>query len=282
MRDEASINDAGVAQAKQAVADHWEAQACGERYGSGQQETRYLLEPEILTFADFSSGRGRDVLEIGVGMGADLLRWARAGATVTGVDITQRAVRLTNDRLRWAGLAATARVADAEALPFADGSFDVVWSWGVLHHTPRSERALREAARVLRPGGRYAVMVYHRHSWLAAAAWVRFGLLRGRPATTLRQAVAHVESPGTRAFTAGEITTLLTDLLGDLRVRPVLTYWDRRVAPGLARLSGDRWGWFLLVEGIRRSRPSSEPAGPHELLTISATPQTPTNADLPA
>jgi hypothetical protein len=86
---------------------------------------------------------------------------------------------------------------------------------------------------------------------VAAAAWVRFGLLRGRPATTLRQAVAHIESPGTQAFTAGEVTALLDDLVVDLRVRPVLTHWDRRLAPGLARLSGDRWGWFLLVDGRR-------------------------------
>jgi ubiquinone/menaquinone biosynthesis C-methylase UbiE len=244
-------DEAGVARAKQAVIDHWEAQACGERYGSYQEEVRYLLEPEILTFGDFASGHGRDVLEVGVGMGADLLRWARAGATVTGVDITERAVRLTEDRVRSAGLRANVRVADAEALPFADGTFDIVWSWGVLHHTPRSEQALREAARVLRPGGRYAVMVYHRHSWVAAAAWVRFGLLRGRPKTTLRQAVAHVESPGTRAFTAPEVTALLGDLLVDVSVQPLLTHWDRRVAPGLARLVGNRWGWFLLVEGKR-------------------------------
>jgi SAM-dependent methyltransferase len=237
---------------KRRVADYWETEACGERYGPAQEETRYRLEPEIARFADFPAGRGRDVLEIGVGMGADLLRWVRAGARATGVDLTERAVRLTGERLAAEGLHAELRVADAEALPFADASFDLVWSWGVLHHTPRSERALREAARVLRPGGRYAVMVYHRRSWLAAAAWLRFGLLRGRPTTTLSQAVAHVESPGTRAFTGPEVAALLGDLLVDVRVRPVLTHWDRRVAPGVARAFGDRAGWFLLIDGRRR------------------------------
>ena len=236
---------------KRAVVRHWEEEACGERYGSAQERLRYVLEPEIAAFADFPSGRDREVLEIGIGMGADLLRWARAGARVTGVDITQRAVQLTKDRLRSAGMRAHLQVADAEALPFPDGSFDLVWSWGVLHHTPRSESALREAVRVLRPGGRFAVMVYHRHSWLAAAAWLRFGLLRGRPAMTLRQAVSHIESPGTRAFTASEVAAVLGELLVDLRIRPVLTHWDRRVAPGIARLFGDRAGWFLLVEGVR-------------------------------
>lgn len=240
---------ANAARAKRAVADYWEADACGERYGDEQETTRYRLEPEILRFADFPSGHGRDVLEIGIGMGADLIRWARAGARVTGLDLTERAVHLTRQRLRAAGLTAQIDVGDAEALPFPDASFDIVWSWGVLHHTPSSEQALREAARVVRPGGRFAVMLYHRHSWVAMAAWVRFGALRGRPWMSLRQAVTHIESPGTRAFTTPEVRALLNDALVDLRIRPVLTYWDRRVAPGLARVAGDRGGWFLLVEG---------------------------------
>jgi ubiquinone/menaquinone biosynthesis C-methylase UbiE len=246
------MNDkASVAQAKRAIVEFWERESCGERYGARQQEIRYNLEPEIISFANFPSGRNRDVLEIGVGMGADLLNWARAGARVTGVDITERAVQLTKNRLHKAGLQATVQVADAEELPFPDATFDIVWSWGVLHVTPRSRQALREAARVLRPGGRYAVMIYHRHSWLAAAAWARFGLLRGRPWMSLREAVSHVESPGMQAFTPSEVTALLGDLLSDLRVRPVLTHWDRRVAPGIARVFGNRWGWFLLIEGHR-------------------------------
>lgn len=234
------------------VARFWEAEACGERYGEEQAETRYRLEPEIAAFADFPSGRDRDVLEIGVGMGADLIRWTRAGARVTGIDLTERAVELTRQRLRAADLTADVQAGDAEELPFPAASFDLVWSWGVLHHTPESTLALREAARVLRPNGRYAVMVYHRRSWVTAAAWARFGLLRGHPAMSLADAVAHIESPGTRAFTASEVRTLLEDLLVNLRIRPVLTHWDRRYAPGLAQLVGNRLGWFLLIDGRRR------------------------------
>lgn len=244
---------AEMAAGKSAVARFWEAEACGERYGGDQMETRYRLEPEIETFAHFPSGHNRDILEIGVGMGADLLRWARAGGRVTGIDLTERAVAFTRRRLAEAGLSGDVRVGDAENLPFPDASFDLVWSWGVLHHTPMSTRALREAARVLRPGGRYAVMVYHRRSWVAAAAWARFGLLRGRPAMTPARAVAHIESPGTRAFTVAEVSVLLEDLLVDMRVRPMLTHWDRRCAPVLARLTGDRLGWFLLIDGRRRA-----------------------------
>jgi len=131
-----------------------------------------------------------------------------------------------------------------------------VWSWGVLHHTPRADEALVEAARVLRPGGRYAVMVYHRRSWVALAAWVRFGLLKGRPFRSIAESVAHIESPGTRAYTKTEIATLLAPYFEELSVRPVLTHWDRRLVPGLAAWVGDRFGWFLVIEGTRNSAKS--------------------------
>lgn len=238
--------------AKQSVADFWEREACGERYGAQQDEVRYQLEPEILRVAQFDTGGGQQVLEIGVGMGADLVRWARAGGNVTGVDLTSRAVELSRQRLEAEGLHGAVLRADAEHLPFVSGAFDVVWSWGVLHHTPDSDRALIEAARVVKPGGRFAVMVYHRRSWLAAAAWVRWGLLRGKPCTSLNDAVGHVESPGTRAYIQRELELLLRPHLQQLRVRPVLTHWDRRVAPGLARCTGNRFGWFLVVEGVKR------------------------------
>lgn len=234
------------------VANFWEREACGERYGTDQDVIRYALEPEILATADFASGSDKRVLEIGVGMGADLVRWALAGAEVTGIDLTHRAVAITRQRLSERGLQGEVRQADAEDLPFGDGSFDIVWSWGVLHHTPRADLALVEATRVLRTGGRYAVMVYHRRSWLAFAAWVRWGLLRGRPVMSLSRAVAHVESPGTRAYTVAELRALLGPFLDQLQVRPVLTHWDRKVAPGIAAATGDRFGWFLVVEGFRR------------------------------
>jgi len=229
----------------------WEAEACGERYGAEQDRVRYELEPEIPGFADFESAVDKRVLEIGVGMGADFLRWARIGARATGVDLTDRAVALTRRRLADEGLEADLRVADAEALPFADGEFDIVYSWGVLHHTPDPARALAEAQRVLAPGGELRLMLYHRRSWVALAAWVKFGLLRGRPWATLRDAVAHVESPGTQAFTPREVRALLPEI-GSLRITAPLTHWDRKCAPVIARIGGDRLGWFLLIKGRKK------------------------------
>ena len=233
---------------KEDVRGFWEREACGERYGDQQDQLRYELEPEILSFARFEGAGGKRVLEIGVGMGSDFLRWARAGAVATGVDLTERAVALTNERLAEEGLHADVRVADAEALPFDGGTFDIVYSWGVLHHTPDTAKALAEAQRVLAPGGELRIMLYHRHSWVALAAWARFCLLRGKPLSSLTDAVAHIESPGTKAFTAEEVRTMLP-AMEDISVRPCLTRWDRKWAPVVSRLAGNRMGWFLLVAG---------------------------------
>ena len=233
---------------KDDVKRFWEQEACGERYGAAQDKVRYELEPEILAFADFESAKGKRVLEIGVGMGSDFVRWVRGGAIATGIDLTARAVALTQRRVLDEGLEAEVRVADAEALPFGDETFDIVYSWGVLHHTPHPAQALAEAQRVLAPGGQLKVMLYHRRSWVALAAWARFGLLRARPLTTLKKAVAQIESPGTQAFTVEEVRTILTRMK-ELSARPVLTRWDRRSLPFVSWLAGDRFGWFLLIEG---------------------------------
>jgi len=236
--------------AKEHIKAFWNVEACGERYGDEQERLRYQLEPEILTFASFSGASGLRVLEIGVGMGADYLRWLRAGATATGIDLTERAVALAGQRVAADGLEADLRVANAERLPFEDEQFDLVYSWGVLHHTPDTAGAFSEAQRVLKPGGRLKVMIYHRHSWVALAAWVRFCLLRGRPHRGLRYAVSHVESPGTKAFTDDEARELVPGLV-DVRLSTKLTHWDRKWAPGVSRLFGDRFGWFLLIEGTK-------------------------------
>ena len=235
---------------KDQVRAFWEAEACGERYGPEQDQIRYRLEPEILGFAEFDSASGRRVLEIGVGMGSDFLRWVRAGADATGVDLTERAVAITGKRLEENGLAASVQVADAESLPFEDAQFDIVYSWGVLHHTPNPRRALQEAQRVLAPNGQLKVMLYHRRSWVGVAAWARFCLLRGRVRTGLGDGIAHMESPGTQAFTASEVRSMLPQLT-NLSITPKLTSWDRRCAPLVSELLGDRLGWFLLIEGTR-------------------------------
>ena len=109
-----------------------------EEYFDQVERTRDKLKPFIPDFADFAGSRGRTVLEIGVGLGTDFLRFARAGAKVTGIDLTEHGVALVRRRLELEGLEGDVRVADAERLPFADASFGKVYSWGccTTHREP--------------------------------------------------------------------------------------------------------------------------------------------------
>lgn len=129
------------------------------------EEHRYRTEGHIKTVVDFPRWKDRQVLEIGCGLGTDGLQFARAGADYLGVDLTETAVKTTESRLRMYGVPGRTQQADAENLPFADNSFDLVYSHGVLHHTPDTPQTIREVYRVLRPEGTAMIMLYHRNSY---------------------------------------------------------------------------------------------------------------------
>lgn len=124
----------------------------------------------------FDSLASQDVLEIGVGNGSHAQLLAGAARTFTGVDLTTYAVESTTKRLQAFGLAGKVIQADAEKLPFADQSFDFVWSWGVIHHSSDTNKVLQEIHRVLRPNGTAVLMVYY-YSWWNA--YFICGLLHG-------------------------------------------------------------------------------------------------------
>jgi ubiquinone/menaquinone biosynthesis C-methylase UbiE len=115
-------------------------------------------------FVAFDSLRGKDVLDAGCGSGIATQLFAEAGANVTAIDLTEWAVETTRQRLAAFGLDGDVRQEDAEQLHFPDGSFDLVFSWGVIHHSSDMDRALTELVRVCRPRGQVVLMVYHRRS----------------------------------------------------------------------------------------------------------------------
>jgi SAM-dependent methyltransferase len=247
------------------VRDYWEAEPCGTapfivgdlEQGTREwferiEELRYAIEPEIHAHAQFTRHRGKKLLEIGVGAGTDHLQWARAGAICHGVDLTDAAVEVTRRRLALYGFESQLQRCDAESLPFPDSYFDVVYSWGVIHHTEHPDRIVSEIHRVLQPGGTFIGMLYGRRSPAALKLWLRRGLLRGRPWLSLRQVIwDNMESVGTKAYTARELRELFAGFR-HVQAQPVITHYDRlRVPRWIAEALPDRWGWFILVRATR-------------------------------
>jgi SAM-dependent methyltransferase len=244
--------DSAVNSEMSQVYEFWNRASCGEelylsspdRAGyEAQARARYELEPYILEFARFEETQGLRVLEIGVGLGADHQRFAEAGADLYGIDLTERAVEHTRRRLAAFGLDSNLAVGDAEALDFSDEQFDLLYSWGVLHHTPDTPSAISEVWRVLKPAGVARIMLYHKWSLVGLMLWLRYGLLALRPRLTLTNVYArYLESPGTKAYSVAEARQLFS-AFQELRIRTVLTHGDL-----LESAAGQRHrGWLLAV-----------------------------------
>jgi ubiquinone/menaquinone biosynthesis C-methylase UbiE len=130
---------------------------------------------------EFDNHAGKKVLEIGGGIGTDLAQFACHGAHVTDIDLSQGHLKLAEENFRLRGLRGKFIHHDAETLPFSDKAFDLVYSNGVIHHTPNTARLVSEIFRVLRPGGRAIVMVYAENSWHYWFHLVfRLGMLQGQ------------------------------------------------------------------------------------------------------
>ena len=198
---------------KSAVQSFWDAEPCGSRYLGAHEDfeaharARYQREPYIREFAGFEQASAKRVLEVGAGMGADYLEWLKAGAIATGVDLSSASLELARRRCEAAGYMPDLRPADAERLPFPDNTFDIVYSYGVMHHSPDPAQCIREARRVLKPAGALRIMIYHLWSLTGLMLWLRYGWLRGK---SLRRSVYdHLESPGTNSYTEEEARGLL-------------------------------------------------------------------------
>ena len=265
--------------AKQIVHDFWNEACCGENLYlkrpdkisyAEQARLRYELEPYISTFAAFGTACDQQVLEIGVGLGADHQRYAEAGARLYGIDLTERAVQATSHRLRLFNLDSRLQVGDAEDLVFHDETFDAVYSWGVLHHSPNTHRAVKEVHRVLRKGGVARVMIYHKWSLVGFMLWLRYALGRLRPLTPFTTVYArHLESPGTKAYSKSEAKRMFGDFRS-VTIETVLTHGDllssragqrhRGLLLTIARMIWPRWfikrflqgnGLFMLITAVK-------------------------------
>jgi ubiquinone/menaquinone biosynthesis C-methylase UbiE len=247
------------------VRQFWEQEACGtgklivrdtspytRDWFEHIEIHRYLAEPCIHSTAQFTRYHGKRVLEIGVGAGTDHLQWARAGAECYGVDLTHRAIEITRARFQMYGFKSELQQIDAELLPFPSHSFDVVYSWGVIHHSANPERIITEIRRVLKPQGLFLGMMYGRHSLVALKLWMKFALLRGKPWRTLRHVIAHhMESPGTKAYTYRELKGLFSEFC-HVEATPILTCYDCKNVPSwICQWIPARFGWFISLKAVK-------------------------------
>jgi ubiquinone/menaquinone biosynthesis C-methylase UbiE len=253
---------------KQQVKAYWDNEPCGTggiKFSEGSleyfeeiEQYRYTVEPFIHSFAQFTRWRGKKILEVGCGAGTDFLQFARAGADANAIDLSTHSVNLTKTRLALYGVKAQVQEADAEHLPFPDNYFDLVYSWGVLHHTPDTAGAMKEVYRVLKPGGQIRIMLYNRHSWIGLKMYLHHGLLKCKPFKSLQKIIAaYEESQGTKAYTNKEIKELFPSFQ-DLKIQSILTYYDYLKSKGvfpptwLVRLLGDGRGWFTTISGKKQ------------------------------
>lgn len=263
-----------LAEEKQRAREQWTGDPAGAVYGREHEfGTREFFDeverhryqeyapwmPEVMGFTEFAGAR---LLEVGCGMGTDLLQFARGGAQVTGVDLTPRSIEISRRHFHVYGASGDFAISDGENLPFADGSFDVVYSNGVLHHTPDTAGAVREVHRVLRPGGLARVMLYHRGSlgyW--GQVIVRHGILGGEllrgnsPADIMGKYVEFNEGGGNplvKVYSRREARELFS-LFSEVKVRveqltrPEFYFLGRAIPEAIFRRFQKSIGWNVIV-----------------------------------
>lgn len=267
-----------LAEEKVRAREQWGQDPCGAEYEREHElGTREFFDsverhrysqyapwmPRVMGFDQF---RGARLLEIGCGMGTDLLQFARGGARCVGIDLTPRSVEITRHRFALYGTDGAFMIADGERLPFASDSFDVVYSNGVLHHTPDTAGAIREVHRVLRPGGVAKVMLYHRNSlnyWVEIV--LRRGLLggeflRGRSAEEIMSRVIefsdHDARPLVKVYSRKEARALFARF-SEVKVeveqltREELRVFRNVVSERLFERLGRRVGWNVVITATK-------------------------------
>jgi 2-polyprenyl-3-methyl-5-hydroxy-6-metoxy-1,4-benzoquinol methylase len=262
------------------VQRYWDARPCNIRHSPkpvGSREyfdeveaRKYVVEPHIPAFAEFERWVGKRVLEVGCGIGTDSINFARAGAELTAVDLSSESLRVAEERAEVMDVADRIRFVQANAEELTsvleDEQFDLVYSFGVVHHTPHPERALAEIRALVAPGGTLKLMVYHRRSW--KVFWIVAAQGRGRFWRTDELVAMHSEAqtgcPVTFSYSRAEgrrlveragfrVTDVHVDHVFPYRIRDYVEYryvkepWFTWMPERLFRAFERRLGWHLMV-----------------------------------
>jgi 2-polyprenyl-3-methyl-5-hydroxy-6-metoxy-1,4-benzoquinol methylase len=262
------------------VREYWDARPVNIRHSPKPVGTReyfdevearkYFVEPHIPGFAEFDRWKGNRVLEIGCGIGTDTINFARAGAEVAAVELSGKSLEIAEQRARVYGL--------EDRVHFYQGNgeeldsflprerFDLVYSFGVIHHTPHPERVLRQIRDFVAPGGTVKIMVYHRRSWKVLWILLRYGKGRFWRASELvaRFSEAETGSPVTYTYTRQGFRRLMEEngfrvrevrvdhifphrIRDYVRYRYVKVWYFRWMPTWMFRWLERRFGWHLLI-----------------------------------
>jgi SAM-dependent methyltransferase len=232
---------------------HAEADEGSPEFFAEMTASRYRLQPWHPELLRRFAPEGR-LLEIGSGAGTDHAELAKTAATTVAMDLAQRGAALTHRRLRLEGRPGSALVADGERMPFAGAVFDAVYSFGVIHHTDHPEAVAAEMHRVLKPGGRFLVAVYHRASLFALQKLLRYvgsgAFLRERWSDHLALIEAGADQlddrPLVRLYSRRQARALFSRFENlSTEVVHAGVRWRFLQQPFFAR----RWGWYVVVTG---------------------------------
>ena len=250
------------------VRTYWDARPCNVRHSRSEIGTRqyfdevdarrYFVEPHIVPFAEFDRWAGKSVLEVGCGIGTDTIRFARAGATVTAIDVSGQSLDLARRRAEVYGLEDRIRfvLADAEHLDqVLEGEmYDLIYSFGVLHHTPDPAAALVQLRRLCSDGSELRIMLYARNSW--KAAMIDAGL---------DQPEAAAGCPIATTYSAAEAEELLKDFrILEMRQDHIFPFsieryvnheyqlepWFEAMPEEMFRALKRSFGWHLLIRAV--------------------------------
>jgi len=231
-------------------------------YFSYYDHLREANEGEDFSYSlhEYNAHAGHRVLDVGCGNGYVLSRYAKEGAEVYGVDLTQVGIDLCRRRFELGGIKGNFTVGSAEDLPYPSDAFDVVCSMGVLHHTPDTEKAVAEIYRVLRPGGRLIVMFYHRNSAKRRVNLVVRRMIQFRSMQQLVNEVDGRGNPKGDVYSQGELRDLLKSFenlsvfAGFLRGTHLIPVIGSVIPNAWLAPFEKRLGWFLYAKGVKPLR----------------------------
>jgi SAM-dependent methyltransferase len=249
----------------QSVQDYWDRRPCNVRHSRQPIGTRgyfddvearkYLVEPHIPEFADFARWKGRRVLEIGCGIGTDAVNFARHGADYSAIELSAESLQITKQRFDVFNLNGRFYQGNAEDLDrvIDSGPFDLVYSFGVIHHTPRPRAVIEAARRVMAPGGELRIMLYASNSWKAAMIDAGFDQPEAQFGCPIAYTYTHDE---VRALLAGhfEVTAMSQDHIFPYVVEKYVNYdyefqpWFKAMPDGMFDALQKRLGWHLLIK----------------------------------